>query len=372
MAVKYKNARILTFVMAFVCALLGVALFVTSITFLTYPNFIEWYIQITKVEIVCRIAIGLSVLIFVAGAVNLAATFREDLTLIKVSIALMVIAFVLNAICIIVAFVMEFRAQEDVSDQIYAKMRKYGQEEFQMATDTWDFFQKTRQCCGSDGPGDWKFTPFYEDGNQDQLIPRSCCKAYATATPVEPSCQKMSDPSLYYTEGCRSSVNELLWAFIGVIVVVLAICSVCEIVGSISSWMLVKELSKDDEPYEFNPPPTTAPKLNNYSGTLRSQFSGVGSESSHRPRPQPEPPISETGSVRSGRSGRSGPRSEDGRGGFTRNHHNFINQQPKFNQQMSVASRQEGEYQPQLPPPPPPPPVRYSPVPADDNEDFDV
>ena len=276
----------------------------------------------------------------------------------------MVIAFVLNAICIIVAFVMEFRAQEDVNDQIYALMRKYGTEEFQMTTDVWDFFQKSRECCGADGPSDWKFTPFYEEGNKEQKIPRSCCRAYASTKPVEPACQKMTDSSLYYTEGCRRTVDDLIWAFIGVIVIVLGICTICEMVGAISSWMLVKELSKDDELPPLPPPPESATNQMNHAGTMRSQSTGVGSISSHNSQRLPEnklrAPVSVAGSVRS--SQRSGYGRE---GGFTRNHANFINHPPKFIPQMPVASPQKVGDRPQMPPP-------SLPAPPEDSNEFDV
>ena len=296
---------------------------------------------------------------------------QEDLKLLKISIAVIVVAFVLNIICIIVAFVLEFRAQEDVNDQIYEIMRQYNQEEFQEITDSWDFFQKKRECCGSDGPGDWKFTPFFENGDQNQLIPRSCCIAYATTEPVEPSCQQMSDPSLYYTQGCRAAVNKLSWMFIGIIVGFLGISSICEIIGAIASWVMIKELSKDDSEYPMQPPPSTAPTLNNYSGTMKSQMSGaVGSRYGSQKRPLQrnfDAPPSETGSVQ---------RSDDGQRNPT---NGFRNQsspqpfQPEYRQQPSITSstKREIDYRPQLPPPPPPP-ANYTPVANDDNDDFDV
>ena len=76
----------------------------------------------------------------------------------------------------------------------------------------------------------------------------------------------MADKSLYYTLGCKDAVNRLSWAFSGSIAGVLAIAAVCEVVGALATWMLIKELSRDNEVYEFSPPPSTAPKRNVYSG----------------------------------------------------------------------------------------------------------
>ena len=126
----------------------------------------------------------------------------------KSAIAAVVVVFIVNIVIIILAVWMKFRAQEDVNDQIYDIMRKYGQDEFPETTDLWDFFQKRMKCCGSDGASDWAFTPFVENGNSDNLIPRSCCKSYASLTPFEPMCQQMSDKSLYYTLGCKDAVNR--------------------------------------------------------------------------------------------------------------------------------------------------------------------
>ena len=83
MAVNYKNARLLALAMSALGIFCGVSLFVMSVTFVSYPNFVEEYISIYKVKIVCVIAIVLSLVLAAASAANLVATLKVSHTVMQ-------------------------------------------------------------------------------------------------------------------------------------------------------------------------------------------------------------------------------------------------------------------------------------------------
>ncbi|KAK1888312.1 CD82 antigen [Dissostichus eleginoides] len=97
---------------------------------------------------------------------------------------------------------------------------------------TWDYVQRTMNCCGWTGPGNWSENLLIKNNSQN-LYPCSCRNESLPETPV-------------YQTGCATSVEKWLLDNCGVILGICVGVAVIELLGMILSMCLCKSVIQED------------------------------------------------------------------------------------------------------------------------------
>ncbi|KAJ8340169.1 hypothetical protein SKAU_G00348020 [Synaphobranchus kaupii] len=110
----------------------------------------------------------------------------------------------------------------------------------------WDYIQRTIQCCGWTGPGNWTENTLIK--NSSQLYPCSCRNVSLPGVDLKNGglCETLSPEWPVYSAGCISSVESWLLNNCGVILGVCVGVAVIELLGMILSMCLCKSVHQED------------------------------------------------------------------------------------------------------------------------------
>ncbi|XP_034391249.1 CD82 molecule b isoform X2 [Cyclopterus lumpus] len=111
---------------------------------------------------------------------------------------------------------------------------------------TWDYIQKTMECCGWTGPGNWSENILIKNSSQI-LYSCSCRNASLPGTDIRDVglCEQLSTETPVYETGCVTSVEKWLQDNYGVILGICGSVAVIELLGMILSMCLCKSVVQE-------------------------------------------------------------------------------------------------------------------------------
>lgn len=124
---------------------------------------------------ILAIVVGIFMLIF--GFIGIIGAIKENLVLLKIFLAIIIIVFILQVIIGIIAFVYREKAYSEV-----AKQMKFAIENYQVDRDIRqgiDAVQRTFKCCGIKRASDWEFNEQFKKSSASYYagsVPDSCCE----------------------------------------------------------------------------------------------------------------------------------------------------------------------------------------------------
>ncbi|XP_056453903.1 LOW QUALITY PROTEIN: CD82 antigen-like [Gadus chalcogrammus] len=112
---------------------------------------------------------------------------------------------------------------------------------------TWDYIQRTMQCCGWNGPGNWSENLVIKNST-GSMYSCSCRNETQPGTSVAESglCDSLSAKLPVFETGCESSVEGWLHDNMGVILGICVAVAVVELLGMILSMCLCKSVVVED------------------------------------------------------------------------------------------------------------------------------
>ncbi|KAF3854997.1 hypothetical protein F7725_023052 [Dissostichus mawsoni] len=112
---------------------------------------------------------------------------------------------------------------------------------------TWDYVQRTMNCCGWTGPGNWSENLLIKNNSQN-LYPCSCRNESLPGTDLRDvgMCEHLSPETPVYQTGCATSVEKWLLDNCGVILGICVGVAVIELLGMILSMCLCKSVIQED------------------------------------------------------------------------------------------------------------------------------
>ncbi|WAR25707.1 TSN11-like protein [Mya arenaria] len=228
-----------------------------------------------------------SLVLIVTGVVIVVISFLGCCGAIKEVKCMLVMFFVLMLlffIAFLVGGIMLYAFREKIEDMTLDQLRRqlnhsYGRSSDEQVTEAWDSMQKLFQCCGITGEVNstesWAYYKTYTDWfhNNTELakksrklqleyVPLSCC-VDPENTPNVTQCQGLSRPTIIpvtgppvgedqtndqlFTEGCYTSLNNMLKDNLKVLIGVSGGIAVAMILGMAFSICLCKKIREDDD-----------------------------------------------------------------------------------------------------------------------------
>ncbi|MEQ2224851.1 hypothetical protein ILYODFUR_011675 [Ilyodon furcidens] len=111
----------------------------------------------------------------------------------------------------------------------------------------WDFIQRTMNCCGWTGPGNWSENLLIKNSTQN-LYSCSCRNDSLPGSEVKQFglCESLSAQPPVYATGCITSVEKWLLDNCGIILGICVGVAVLELLGMILSMCLCKSVVQED------------------------------------------------------------------------------------------------------------------------------
>ncbi|MEQ2305761.1 hypothetical protein AMECASPLE_001361 [Ameca splendens] len=111
----------------------------------------------------------------------------------------------------------------------------------------WDFIQRTMNCCGWTGPGNWSENLLIKNSTQN-LYSCSCRNDSLPGSEVKQFglCESLSTQPPVYATGCITSVEKWLLDNCGIILGICVGVAVLELLGMILSMCLCKSVVQED------------------------------------------------------------------------------------------------------------------------------
>ncbi|XP_072034122.1 tetraspanin-9-like [Amphiura filiformis] len=175
------------------------------------------------------IAVG-AIVIFVAF-LGCCGAVQEHTHLLLVFFISLLLIFILEIVAGSLGFVYRQKIDQYIRKDLKAGLHNYNHEPgLQKA---WDSLQKELDCCGIDGPGDWKNATGFDEGP----FPDSCCKVVAT------DCAISGDEARQ--QGCLEGLRRLLEDNVYYVGAISIAVGIFEILGMAFAMYLYVQLNKE-------------------------------------------------------------------------------------------------------------------------------
>ncbi|XP_061102174.1 CD82 antigen-like [Conger conger] len=200
----------------------------------------------TSLKVACYILIGVGSMSMLMGFLGCIGTIYE----IRCLLGLYFTCLLLILLAQVVAGALFYFQREMLKKEVSTVMNRIivdytGQNR---TTDVaWDYIQRTIQCCGWTGPGNWSENTLIRNSSQ-ALYPCSCRNTSLPGVDVKSGgfCETLSPEWPVYSTGCISSVEAWLLSNAGVILGVCAGVAVIELLGMVLSLCLCKSVHQED------------------------------------------------------------------------------------------------------------------------------
>ncbi|CAB3385550.1 Hypothetical predicted protein [Cloeon dipterum] len=166
---------------------------------------------------------------FVLSFIGCCGAISENSCLLYLFATLLSIVLVMQLVVIGFVYYQQDNFRAQINSVLNSTLHDYPTSKDPIVRKTWDTIQTDFECCGINGPEDWKHV-----FNNDTL-PNSCCKAIAEGS----SCHARNDDAPPYLSGCLEVINSKLDP---VFISVLFVC-VAEIFGIIIACCLSSSIS---------------------------------------------------------------------------------------------------------------------------------
>jgi len=177
--------------------------------------------------------IASGVLMAMIGFLGCCGAWRRVQWMLFLYAALIILIFALEIAAGIYAYVKKDDVEEDLTSGLKKGVRKtYGKEDMasKNVIKAIDWFQQTIQCCGAEGPKDWKKAVWYKSAANPKksVVPASCCKNGKKDCVI-----KDVDSKDIFSKGCVAKGKEfakkniVLIGGVGIGIAVIEIFGVC-------------------------------------------------------------------------------------------------------------------------------------------------
>ncbi|KAM3933637.1 CD63 antigen [Leptodactylus fuscus] len=173
------------------------------------------------------VIIAVGVVIFFISFFGCCGAAKENYCMVTTFAVLMVLIFLVEIAAAIAGYVYRNQLQQAFTDSITDGLKNYkNSTEVQKGIDD---MQRDFKCCGAANSSDWRNYDPFKGTNQ---VPDSCCKT------ITKDCGK--NATAIYTEGCVSTIENLLKRNIGIVAGVALGIAFFEILGIVFACCLMK------------------------------------------------------------------------------------------------------------------------------------
>lgn len=209
-------------------ALLGVGIW-TILDKHSYVALLATGVYQTTSYLLVFIGVLIVVVVFALGCCG---AWKENKILLAIYAALLILIFLLEAICGILAYFYEARIHDELVEHLNETMTTKYRHDIAI-TQSIDSMQLTFKCCGAESHLDWIYSK--------SRVPESCCK-----TPSIGCADRSHHPSNINYKGCVYSLAEFLRSHLMVIGAIgLGLCCL-QIFGAVFSCWLIKKIRDRD------------------------------------------------------------------------------------------------------------------------------
>jgi hypothetical protein len=256
-----KVVKYILFIFNFIFWVTGIVLLGVGIWVLTDPNATH-YLQIATVDFglvksaaICLIAVG--GLVFIVGGLGCCGACKESTACLTGFTALLIFLLIIQVVAVILAGVLHGQILRGLENEMRKTMTQdYGRDG--AVTESWNFIQYERQCCGvgNMSVNDWRNTYWWNETREEYaVVPQSCCsdlkqpvnftnpKAMnATACYLAASEPALPDRSAVNLKGCEISVQDLIMHRIGLLIGVTVGVIIVQVVVVVMACILKKNI----------------------------------------------------------------------------------------------------------------------------------
>jgi len=214
--------------------LLGIALVITGIVVTTqFSDYIEVLGSGYNVTPILIILLG--VIIAVISFFGCYGAMRENKCMINFFAICVIVIFLVQAVCVILAFVKKGEVEKHVESVLRDVVRGY--EESKAYHDFMDIVQRSLQCCGASNYTDYHHFNVYNETR----VPLSCC---LNGNICDPIYGPLHPANQFYETGCRAGLINYLQTRIGVVAGIAAAICFIQLLAIIFACCMVKNIDQ--------------------------------------------------------------------------------------------------------------------------------
>lgn len=170
--------KILLFAFNFIFWLLGVALLAVGIWSRVDTGTWDTLLEDSTILNAANMMIAAGVIVAVIGFLGCCGAMKKSKCMLVSYAVLIFLIFILEIAAGIFTYTKKDAVQQKLSTHLEkAVNNSYGgaTESDKALTKSVDWFQQNVKCCGTNAPGDWKKTAWYNKSDKSKNVPQSCC-----------------------------------------------------------------------------------------------------------------------------------------------------------------------------------------------------
>jgi len=214
-------------------AVLGIGVYV-QVEFTEYYDFLsEKYL-------------GSGIILMVVGGVILIVAFfgccgacTENACMMYTFGSLVALILIVEIGCTVTVFLFKDQVWNEVNHQLIDGLNKYGKNESQGTTQSWDELQSQFECCGVESYLDWGSVLYF---NETSSVPDSCCSDGKGA--VGCGNGQLTDPTHIYETGCLTALASFIKENLIIVGIAGAAIVVLQIIGVIVACCLGRRMKE--------------------------------------------------------------------------------------------------------------------------------
>lgn len=218
-------------------AILGIGIYV-QVVFTEYYDFLsEKYL-------------GSGIILMVVGGVILIVAFfgccgacTENACMMYTFGSLVALILIVEIGCTVTIFLFKDQVWNEVNHQLIDGLKKYGKDENQGTTESWNLLQIQFKCCGVQNYTDWESV---ESLNSTSSVPNSCCTEEAKNENTNTTCGEgqLTNPTHIYEIGCLTSLGDFLKENLIIVGIAGATIVVLQLIGVIVACCLGRRMKE--------------------------------------------------------------------------------------------------------------------------------
>lgn len=217
-------------------------------------------------EVIAIVLIVLGSLIFVIGFCGCCGACKESVCLLAIYIALMVVIVLAEITVGVAAYVLRGSIESSLGGALKGQVERDYKFDNGIGL-TWNFLQQNFECCGSDGPIDYKNSTWYKTSGVAEFVPVTCCVPTSKASDPQktqaknPAACQQDAKNIYdgfqatstggvFTGGCYPQLIDFIKKYSVYILAAAAAIAAVQIIGIGFASYLVHKIKKSKEEEE--------------------------------------------------------------------------------------------------------------------------
>ncbi|XP_060725462.1 CD82 molecule a [Tachysurus vachellii] len=203
----------------------------------------------TELKVGTCIVIGVGAFTMLMGFLGCLGAIYEIRCLLGLYFTLLFLILIAQVVAAVLIYFQQEELRTKTSEIVTKIVAKY-QGQNKTAEHTWDYIQRTMNCCGWTGSSDWDKNPVIANSSQ-KLYPCSCRNASIAGETTDRDrgfCVTKPDEwlTITYDKGCMYNVESWLFTNYGVILGICLGVAVIELLAMILSMGLCKSIHHED------------------------------------------------------------------------------------------------------------------------------